>query len=198
MPVPTRRRRFRVAVPSRDAALLLGVLAAPPLVMTALTFHAVSLLGQRGLGAPAAAAALSGFGVASAVAILLSGALSDRLSTRGLLLATSAPLLVSTLALLASDGAAAAYAGFVAAGASGGLFGITSGIVWARTYGLAGLGRLQGLSVGAQITAAAAGPLPLAVSLQATGGYGAGVAFLAAVSAAALAGAASWREPQPA
>lgn len=198
LPVPARGPRFRVAPPSRDAALLLGVLAAPPLVMTALTFHAVSLLGQRGLEAPAAAAALSGFGVAGAVAILLSGAISDRLSTRGLLLATSAPLLLSTLVLLASDEPAAAYAGFAAAGASGGLFGITSGIVWARTYGLAGLGRLQGVSVGAQIAAAAAGPLPLAISLQATGGYGAGVAFLAAVATAALAGAASWREPRAA
>ena len=199
MPSPARRsRRLRIVVPRREAALLLGILAAPPLVMTALAFHAVSLVGERGLAAPAAAAALSGFGLASAAAILVSGALADRLSTRSLLVATSAPLLAATLTLLLSGGRAAAYVGFAAAGASGGLFGVTSGIAWARTYGLAALGRLQGISFGAQIAAAAAGPLPLAVSLQATGSYDAGVAFLAAVAAVALAGAAVWREPAPA
>ncbi|MEX2210690.1 MAG: hypothetical protein WD689_02875, partial [Gaiellaceae bacterium] len=66
---------------------------------------------------------------------------------------------------------------------------------WARTYGVVGLGRLQGVSFAAQIAAAAAGPLPLALSLQATGSYRAGVLFLAAVAAAALVGAARWREP---
>ena len=199
MPSPARRsRRLRIVVPRREAALLLGIFSAPPLVMTALTFHAVSLLGERGLAAPAAAAALSGFGLASAAAILVSGALADRLSTRSLLVAMSALLLAGTLALLLSGTRTAAYAGFAAAGASGGLFGITSGIAWARTYGLAALGRLQGISFGAQIGAAAAGPLPLAVSLQATGGYDAGIAFLAAVAAAALVGAVVWREPEPA
>jgi MFS family permease len=196
MPSAARRsRRLRIVVPRREAALLLAILSAPPLVMTALTFHAVSLLGERGQSAPAAAAALSLFGVSSAAAILTSGAIADRLSTRALLVATSTPLLVAAVALLASDVPAAAYAGFAAAGASGGLFGITSGIAWARTYGLAGLGRLQGVSFGAQIAAAAAGPLPLALSLQATGGYGAGVWFLAAVAAAALFAAAIWRPP---
>lgn len=89
-----------------------------------------------------------------------------------------------------------AYAGFAAIGAAGGCFGVTSGIVWARTYGVIGLGRLQGVSFAAQIAAAAAGPLPLALSLEATGSYTAGVLLLAAVATAALAGAAHWREPR--
>lgn len=194
-PSPSRRsRRLRIRIPRREAALLLGVFAAPPLVMTAITFHAVSLLGDRGLSAPAAAAALSAFGAASAVATVGVGAVADRLSTRTLLVAMSSALLVGVLALLL-DSAVLAYAGFAAIGGAGGLFGVTSGIVWARTYGVVGLGRLQGVSFAAQIAAAAAGPLPLALSLQATGSYNAGVLFLAAVAAAALVGAARWREP---
>lgn len=194
-PSPSRRsRRLRIRIPRREAALLLGVFAAPPLVMTAITFHAVSLLGDHGLSAPAAAAALSAFGAASAVATVGVGAVADRLSTRKLLVAMSSALLVGVLVLLL-DSAALAYAGFAAIGAAGGLFGVTSGIVWARTYGVVGLGRLQGVSFAAQIAAAAAGPLPLALSLQATGSYSAGVLFLAAVAAAALVGAARWREP---
>lgn len=194
-PSPSRRsRRLRIRIPSREAALLLGVFAAPPLVMTAITFHAVSVLGGRGLSAPAAAVALSVFGAASAVATVGIGAVADRLSTRALLVAMSSALLAGTLVLLV-DSAALSYVGFALIGSAGGLFGVTSGIAWARTYGVVGLGRLQGVSFAAQIAAAAAGPLPLALSLQATGSYGAGLLFLAAVAATALVGAARWREP---
>lgn len=194
-PSPSRRsRRLRIRIPRREAALLLGVFAAPPLVMTAITFHAVSLLGDHGLSAPAAAAALSVFGAASAVATVGIGAVADRLSTRTLLVAMSGALLAGTLALLV-ESAALPYVGFAAIGGAGGLFGVTSGIAWARTYGVVGLGRLQGVSFAAQIAAAAAGPLPLALSHQASGSYGAGVLFLAAVAATALVGAARWREP---
>lgn len=194
-PSPWRRsRRLQIRIPGRPATVLLGILAAPPLVMTAITFHAVSLLGDRGLSAPAAAGALSVFGVASAVAILGAGAVADRLSTRTLLVTMSSLLPTGALLLLANS-AALAYAGFAAIGAAGGLFGVTSGIAWARTYGVAGLGQLQGVSVAAQIAAAAAGPLPLAISLEATGSYNAGVVLLVGISAAALIGAAGWREP---
>ena len=103
-PSPSRRsRRLRIRIPSREAALLLGVFAAPPLVMTAITFHAVSLLGGHGLSAPAAAAALSVFGAASALATVGIGAVADRLSTRALLVAMSSALLAGTLVLLADS-----------------------------------------------------------------------------------------------
>jgi predicted MFS family arabinose efflux permease len=199
VPMPTavrRSRRLRVAVPRREAALLLAVLSTPSLVMTALTFHAVSLLGGRGLTATAAAAALSGFGAASAVATVGAGTVADRLSTRTLLVAMSTVLLAGPLLLLAADAPFFAYAGFVAIGLAGGLYGVTGGIAWARTYGVAGLGKLQGMSFAAQISSAAAGPLPLALSLGLTGSYTAGLVFLAVVAAAALAAATRWREPQ--
>lgn len=192
--VMRRSRRLGIRVPRREAALLLAVFAAPPLVLTALTFHAVSLLGQRGLAPAAAAAALSVFGAASAVATVGVGAVADRLSTRALLVAMSGALLAGSLLLL-GDSRALAYPGFAAIGLAGGLFGVTSGIAWARTYGVARLGRLQGMSFAAQIGAAAAGPLPLALSLAATGSYRAGLAFLAAVAAAATVGAVRWLEP---
>jgi len=191
-----RSRRLRMTIPRREAALLLAIFAAPPLVMTAVTFHAVSLLGGRGLSATAAAAALSAFGIASAVATLATGTVADRLSTRALLVVMSAVLLAGALVLL-PDAGLLSYAGFAAIGFAGGLFGVTSGIAWARTYGTTRLGRLQGVSFAAQIAAAAAGPLPLALSLGATGSYRTGLVFLAAVAAAALVAAARWREPAP-
>jgi hypothetical protein len=132
--------------------------------------------------------------VGAAVATLSLGAVADRVTTKALLIGTSAILLAGPVALL-SDLVPLAYAGFAAIGVVTGLYVITTGIAWARTYGVAGLGRVQGASFAAQITAAAAGPLPLAISLGATGSYRAGLLFLAAAAAVALLAAARWREP---
>lgn len=189
-----RSRRLRIRIPRREAGLLLFVSSAAPLVMTALTFHAVSLLGERGLSAPAAALALSVFGVASAVATIALGPLSDRLTTRALLATTSSLLLLAT-AILFVRAPLASYGSFAVLGLAGAFSGVTTGIVWSRTYGLTRLGRLQGVSFAAQITAAAAGPLPLAVSFQATGSYTLGLVILGLVSVSTLLAATRWREP---
>lgn len=44
-----------------------------------------------------------------------------------------------------------------------------NGSLWAHGYGIESLGGLQGLASSAQIAGAAIGPLPLAISLDATG-----------------------------
>jgi len=173
---PALRRSVRLrglAVPTRSAARLLFVLSAPPLILTAIIFHAVSLLGERGLSLHEAGAALSGLGIASAVGTIAAGAVSDRIGTRPLLSAMSA-LLAASAALLLIPTPAAAYLSFLLLGLGGGAFGIASGLVWARTYGLAEIGRLQGTSFAVQIAAAAAGPLPLALALGVAGSYAPG------------------------
>ena len=78
-------------------------------------------------------------------------------------------------------------------GLGNGVWAVSNGIVWARTYGLASLGRIQGLASAATIAAAAVGPLPLAISDSATGSYAAGLVFLVATAGIALAAALTWR-----
>ncbi len=186
--------RRQVPVPERSAGLLLFVLAAPALITTAITFHAISILGGRGLGEPAAAAALSVLGLASAGGTVAAGAIADRLSTRTLLTLLSGVLAAGIAVFLVPSGPVS-YLAFAVIGLSNGVWGVVSGIAWARTYGLAAIGRLQGLNSAATIAAAAAGPLPLALSLAATGSYDAGLVFLVATAVAALAAALRRREP---
>ena len=188
--------RLRLPVPERPAVLLLLVLATPALITTAITFHAVSILGGRGLSTTAAAAALSTIGVAGAAGTLAAGAIADRLSTRTLLVAFSCVLTAGTAVLLVPSGALS-YAAFALIGIANGLWGVVSGIAWARTYGTATLGRLQGLSSATAIAGAAAGPLPLALSLSATGSYEPGLVFLVAVAAAAALAATRWHIAAP-
>jgi MFS family permease len=189
------RRLPRLTLPTRRAARLLLVLSASPLILTAVIFHAVSLLGARGLSLTEAGLALSLLGLASAAGTVAGGAVADRISTRALLSGTSA-LLAASVAILIVHGRPAAYLAFVVLGFAGGLFGIASGIVWARTYGLEQLGRLQGASFAVQIAAAAAGPLPLALSLAAADSYTPALIGLAAYGGLTLAVALRWRDPR--
>jgi MFS family permease len=186
--------RARLPVPHRPVALLLFTLSAPALITTAITFHAISILGGRGLSAPAAAGALSVLGIAGAAGTLVGGAIADRLSTRALLATFTSVLTAGTAVFLVPTGALS-YLAFVLIGLSNGVWGVVSGIAWARTYGLAAIGKLQGLSSATVIAGAAAGPLPLALALSATGSYTLGLVFLVAVAAAAVVAALSWIAP---
>ena len=179
----------------RSAALLLVAFAATPAVATGLTFHAVSLLGGRGLERPAAAAALSAMGIAAAVVTALSAAIVDRLRTRTLLLTMSVALVASALLFLVPVGLVA-YPAFALLGFNIGVFGIATGVAWARTYGLARIGRYQGISFFVISVCAAAGPLPLAVARAGTGSYTPGIVFLAAVAAVGVLAALRWHEPR--
>ena len=192
--VARRVGRIRFPLPRRSALLLLIVLSTPALVSTAVTFHAVSLLRERGIDAPAAAAALSILGGASAAGTIATGAVADRLGTRTLLVCLSG-FLVAGSAVLLIPSAATSYLAFALIGVANGVFGVVSGIAWARSYGVRVIGKLQGISSAAVIAAAAAGPLPLAISLSVTGSYTAGVVFLVVVAGTAVAAAATWAEP---
>lgn len=195
-PALRRSRRLRgLTIPTRSAAGLLFVLSGPPLILTAIIFHAISLLGERGLSLHEAGAALSGLGIANALGTIAAGAVSDRIATRLLLSAMSA-LLAGSAALLLVPTAAAAYLSFLLLGLAGGAFGIASGLVWARTYGLADIGRLQGTAFAVVIVASAAGPLPLALALGVAGTYAPALAALAVYAGLAFVAATRWRDPR--
>ncbi|MEU0316100.1 hypothetical protein [Nocardioides sp. NPDC006273] len=88
---------------------------------------------------------------------------------------------------------AAAYvgSGSVSAGQDVGGLGIgasnvVNGTVWARTFGTARLGQIQGMAMSATITAAALAPLVPAIALSLTGSYEFGLVTLAVVAAVAL------------
>lgn len=183
---PGRRR------PTAPVLLVLVVASAPALVVTAIAVQAIDFLGTRGLGETAAAGAIAALPGASAAGTLLLGAVADRVDGRTLLLATTAPLALGSAIALVPD-AGAAIAGMLLLGLALGAWFVVGGVLWARTFGLERLGRLQGLSSAAQIGGAALGPLPLAVSLSVSGSYAAGVAALTAYALVALAAAAAWR-----
>lgn len=185
----------RLTVPTRAAGQALLVLAAPPLVGTAVTFHAVSLLDERGLSFVEAGFALSVLGVASAVGTITFGLVADRFPTRLLLSALSLAVLAASAVLLLPH-AYAAYAAFGVLGLGMGGTGVINGTVWARTYGLAQIGKIQGTAQSSLITAAAVAPLVLAVSHAVAGDYFPGLLALCGFATLTLTAAVRWRDPR--
>ena len=185
----------RLSLPTREAGQVLFVLAAAPLVGTALTFHAVSILGERGLSFVQAGFALSILGGAALAGTVLFGLVADRFSTRILLTMVSLAVLTGASVLLVPH-EYAAYMAFATLGVGMGGNGVVNGIVWARTFGLAQIGRIQGTAQSSMITAAAIAPLVPAISHGITGGYAPGLLVLCGFTTLTLLAAISWRDPR--
>jgi len=171
---------------------MLLILCASPLISTAAIFHATSLLSGSGIGRAGAAAALSLTAVGAAVGAIAGGALVDRTGVRTSLIAMSA-LLALAMGLLMVPQPVAALAAFAVLGVATGVNATGSGTAWARTFGVERLGELQGVGDAARIAAAALGPLPLAIAMEASGGYALGVAGLGFFALACTALSLRWR-----
>ncbi|MBU2697654.1 MFS transporter [Pimelobacter sp. 30-1] len=185
-PAPVRRtRRGLPDLPTAIATRLLLVLAAPPLIGTAVIFHAVSILDQRGIGYLAAGGVIGVLGATSALGVVVAGALVDQLRTRTALLLLSSTILAGTLVLLVPV-ALAAYVSFAVLGLGMGSVGVVNGTVWARTFGTGQLGRVQGMAQSSMITAAALAPLIPALSLSLTGTHQPGIVLLAVTAGTAV------------
>lgn len=108
------------------------------------------------------------------------------------LIAMSA-LLAVAMSLLVVGAPIVALVAFAVLGIAGGMNSTANGAAWAHTFGLERLGELQGVGEASRITAAALGPLPLAVSAEVTGTYVVGLLTLGAFAPGCAALSVRWR-----
>lgn len=150
----------------RDATFwkLLAVPATSGMVGTGLIFHAVSLLGSRGVS-PGWALALISFQAAIAtIAALGAGWLTDRYPSRYLLATAMLLLTVSVGIVLVMHWAVLALVYAALLGLHGSILRSTGMVVWMTYYGRAHQGAIRGVAMAVMILGAALGPLPLALS----------------------------------
>jgi sugar phosphate permease len=145
---------------------LLVVPATSGMVGTGLVFHAVSLLGSRGVSAGWALALISFQALVATFAALVAGWLTDRWQARYLL--SLAMLLLAaagtTVLIMPFPLVAVFYA--IALGVHGSILRSTAVVVWMNYYGREHQGTIRGIAMAVMIFAAAAGPLPLALSID--------------------------------
>ncbi len=151
--------------------LLSAVIATTSMLITALNFHQISILGDQGLTVTEAAAMFLPQVIGALTAGLLVGALADRVPARFLLLLTMLLLACSLVlaAFLSPGWIILAYA--ISLGAAAGASRPLVATLLPRWYGLTHIGSIQGVSALVTVAASAAGPVALSLVSDNIGGY---------------------------
>ena len=150
---------------------LLAASATVGMLVTALNFHQISLLGDAGLTATEAAVMFLPQVIGAAAAGLLFGYLSDRLTGRELIPMAMGLLIISLVlaASLTPGVAVVLYA--VSLGAAGGAIASVSATLLPRWFGVRHIGEIQGTASFINVASTALGPVVFALARDATGGY---------------------------
>ncbi len=159
------------------------------LVTTALTFHQISLLGERGLSVAEAAANFVPQLLAGLLASFLLGWLADHISDRALIGAIMAILTLTTIGAgwVGPGWTAVGYG--LALGTCTGAVRTLKAVVFTDHFGSGHLGALRGMVHSVVIGASALGPLVLALGSAWFGSYQGALAVLCALPALVVAAA---------
>ena len=171
----------REALRERRFWVLSFVIGATSMLVTALNFHQISLLGEQGLTVTEAAAMFLPQVLGALTAGLIMGALADRVPPRFLLLTTMVLLALSLLlaARLSPGLIIPLYAIVVGAAAGSGRPLVATFLP--RWYGLAHIGSIQGVSILVAVAASSIGPVALSLPSASLGGYSAAASVLVAI-----------------
>ena len=161
--------------------LLNLAVAVTAMLVTALNFHQISILGEEGFTATEAATMFLPQVAGAIVAGLVVGALADRVQAR-FLVAMSMAILVCSLLLISfiqPGWQVVVYA--VMLGASAGAQRPLVATLLPRWYGAIHIGAIQGVSTLIGVAASAIGPVTLALVTSWLGGYGEAALALACI-----------------
>jgi sugar phosphate permease len=172
---------LRAALRTRAFWIVAATLFTPSMVITALFFFQVSIFAAQGLGQAAAARVFAVSGVVMALCMPLVGRALDRFPTPYVLAAALLLLAVTTVTATRVDDVGTALAYGVLFGANNAANITFFGYMWARYFGRRHLGSIQGAGQMIGVVGASAGPLPLAISFDLTGGYQEAMLMLAAL-----------------
>jgi MFS family permease len=177
--------------------LVTGGVAVTGTMGTALAFHQIDILGERGLSPAMAAANFLPQTAAGLLATLLTGYLADRVADRVLI---SAAMLVLVVALVAAcyvgpGWGAIGYA--VAVGTAGNSIRTLEATAFPNCFGLAHIGAIRGVVHTAAVAATAFGPLAFSLGRDASSSYRPVLLTAALVPAAVAALAPFVRPPVP-
>lgn len=178
---PVRSHSRREAVGETRFWLLNLTVATTSMLITALNFHQISILGEAGLSSTEAAIMFLPQVGGAILAGLVVGALSDRIPVR-FLLATAMALMMAALLLIQviePGWQVVLYA--VTLGAAGGAQRPLAATVLPRWFGLANIGAIQGISFFIGVGASAIGPVCLSLARTWTDGYSSTTLILAAI-----------------
>jgi OFA family oxalate/formate antiporter-like MFS transporter len=171
--VPDTRKQFTREEAIRTLpfwAFNLGV-ASQGLIITAMTFHIVSLGKEVGLSRPEAYSVFLPMSFFSIGANFLGGWVSDRIKLKWLLIVMMAAQAIGTTGLMSFGEPIGRGMLTVGYGVAGGLFGTIVTVTWPRFFGRKHLGAISGLNLCIMMFASAMGPVVFSLAQNVTGSY---------------------------
>lgn len=143
----------------------------PALINTGLTFHLISILGERGISPMNSALILSLMALVGFPVSFLAGFILERVRTNYALAFVFLGEIIVLFSLHFINSMFSVI--FFAAlwGVVGGLEHITLNLIWPNYYGRRHLGRIRAMASSFMIIGAALGPLPLGLAFDHWGGY---------------------------
>ncbi len=185
----------RQAVVQPRFILMSLVVATASMMLTALNFHQISILGEAGLTPTQAAAMFVPQVLGTVAAGLVTGVLADRLPAR-FLLAISMVLLICALAMIGIlESGWRVYAYAVVLGSSMGIQMPLVPTVLPRWFGLRNIGGIHGVSMLVMVAASAIGPVALALLADRGGSYPTAALWLTLIPLTTGLGALTIKEP---
>jgi MFS family permease len=177
--------------------VLAGGVGVLSLVSTALTFHQVDVLGERGLSPAEAAATFLPQTVAGLLSTLVVGVLLDRISPRPVMIGSMVVLVVALVAggQIGPGWGAVLYG--TALGVAGNSFRTVEAAALPRYFGTDSLGEIRGIVHAVAVAASAVGPVALALGHNGTGSYRPLLLALTVLPLGLLVAAALCPEPEP-
>lgn len=186
----------REVLANRTFWKLLAVPVTSGLVGTGLVFHQVSIMASHGFSATRALGLLS---LQAAVAMTMTfpaGWATDRIESRKLLSSAMICLTVAVVMVIHMPFRWQAFVYALALGIHGSVLRSTAQVVWINYYGRANQGAVRGAAWSAMILASAAGPVPLAISIDRYGSYQPALLTFAVLPLIAMLAVATARQPR--
>ena len=166
-------RAFTLAEARRTYSFWLFALGAimSGLVLTAFTFHVVSLFGKAGISRPEAVSIFIPAAFISVVFEFVGSWLSDFIKLKYLLMIQVAGIAILSFCLSFLQPGWPVYGAVLGMGMMQGMFGIVSGVAWPRFFGRTHLGAISGFATSLIVCGTAIGPYIFSAVEEQTGSY---------------------------
>jgi sugar phosphate permease len=154
-------------------------IALSALLITAATFHVVSIFGQAGISRSRAVALFFPASLVAVASQFIGSTLSDYVGERLFALIQLVGCLLLAAVVVVSSPLLMQILFIFGVGLSQGMMGITSAIIWPRLFGLSHLGAISGFAMALSVAGSAIGPFTFSLSLDLFDSYGgAGISFI--------------------
>jgi MFS family permease len=162
---------LREAMHTKQFWFILFCTSIPALINTGITFHLVSILGEKGIPGAASALILSLMAIIGFPITLFSGFLLERIKVNLILAIVFVGQILFILTLNFTDSYVMAIVFGALWGITGGLERITVTIIYPDYYGKEYIGSIKGVAMTVMVIGSAFGPLPFGIAYDLFGGY---------------------------